>query len=354
MRNITGTRVSMFILIFAVQVYAICGLLAADLLEEGISHGKAKRYVEAEKCLTEFLKTDPMNEKAHFFLSVSLWQQGKKNPARSEYQLVKSLNAGMADTLERMFPEIAKEEAAFGTPNPDPKSAVSDDQDEKVSHNESYNAGKHTGLTSGEFIPESIEEYNAMKDAELEEEAKNPMLSRKEKEAAELKRLWNAAKSHDVETQAWAYKNILYLDYNNETALKALKDIKKGRGEFDEMRNLLYKSVQAGYITQEECDAEIAEAEGTKLTETEKEVEEVEKLWEETNSDNPEEQESAYRRLLNIDPDDAMALEGLKELKKSQGRYWEMRQLLYRAVKAGHITQEECDDEINEYQGPKN
>lgn len=72
-----------------------------------------------------------------------------------------------------------------------------------------------------------------------------------------------------------------------------------------------------------------------------------------TESSVPEQQESGWRMLISLDPEDRSAYEGMVEHCRDRGKFSQMRHYLYKMVEMGWVTKDECDKEINDYQGRK-
>ncbi|MBU1108613.1 MAG: bacterial transcriptional activator domain-containing protein [Candidatus Riflebacteria bacterium] len=85
------------------------------------------------------------------------------------------------------------------------------------------------------------------------------------------------------------------------------------------------------------------------LSEEELSYQKVEDGWKMTESSIPSTVESGYRQILRYEPDNFRAMEGMRDHLIEHGTGGAVRDQIRKMAKAGHISWDECDQQINDY-----
>lgn len=366
-------RTGFWVILLAVLLATAAG--AADLLQEGISLGKQKRYAEAEKVFLRLLQDDPMNDKGRYYLAIAYWKTGRPAQATGELALLRDLNDSLAQNLVKVCPGIeavSGREKAGGTPP-----AVLDPGARRPGSTPSSGGSRGTVRADPPPAPDSarltgLELARTLQQAGRVEEAaaqfrlevrKAPVDQRDEVRLELGQCLEDAGKNSEA---IKVYEEILGPDRQPE-ALWRMGRLYRAEGQRQQaiatFRRL--ETDTSGYAEQARAAIQDLQTETGGRSSYDPPPEPVspgleddpekkrQALWEETNADDPRTRENAYSQLLDLDPADRLALEGMKDLMKEEGKFWRMRQYLYQMVKQGHISQSEADAEINDYEGTK-
>ncbi len=352
---------------------------AADLLQEGINLGKQKRYAEAEKVFLRLLQDDPMNDKGRYYLAIAYWKTGRTAQAAGELALLRDLNDSLAQNLVKVCPGIeaaADGEKAGGTPpavldpgarRPGPISSSRGPRgtvraDPPPAPDASAGSSRLTGLELARTLQQAgrVEEAAAQFRLEVR---KAPVDQRDEVRLELGQCLEDAGKNSEAikvyeeilgpgrrPEALWRMGRLYRAEGQRQQAIAAFRQLESDATGYAEQARAAIQDLQAEMGARSPADGPPEPMNPGLEDDSEKQRQ---ALWEETNADDPRTRENAYSRLLDLDPTDRLALEGMKDLMKEEGKFWRMRQYLYQMVKHGHISQSEADAEINDYEGAK-
>lgn len=352
------------------------GESTSDKLQKGINLAKARKYAEAEQVFVEVLQDDPMSGKAHYYLALACWKEGKKSQASQELSLLQDLDGSLAANLKKLCPGIESAAGATEAP-PSSRDATSPAVGPagalpawSVPGNPSP-GGKPAGSVAGGpsrmtglDLARELQRAGRLDDAIAQ--FRIEVKTAQDRDAVRLELGQCLEDSGQNPEAIKTYGQVLGEDARWE-AMWRIGRIYRGEGRFQKAREAYALLETDGCPLRERAQAAIQEIDLEQAARKPEEKEaggqdgsqedEDEKrrlqLWEETNADDPEVQERAYQSLLSIDPNDRIALLGIKDLMKEQGKFWRMRKYLYELVKKGHMSQGEADAEINDYEGSK-
>ena len=76
----------------------------------------------------------------------------------------------------------------------------------------------------------------------------------------------------------------------------------------------------------------------------------IEEGWKMADSADPLTAEQGYRQVLRYEPDNLQAMEGLRDHYIEHGNGYQVRDMIRKMAKAGHISWDDCDKQISDYQ----
>ncbi|NLI76838.1 MAG: tetratricopeptide repeat protein [Candidatus Riflebacteria bacterium] len=370
-------RTGFGVILLAVLLTTAAG--AADLLQEGITLGKQKRYVEAEKVFLRLLQDDPMNDKGRYYLAIAYWKTGRPAQAAGELALLRDLNDSLAQNLAKVCPGIeavSGGEKTGGTPpavldpgarrpgatpsSRGPRGTVR--ADPPPSPDSTVSSSRLTGLELARTLQQAgrVEEAAAQFRLEVR---KAPVDGRDEVRLelgqcledagknSEAIKVYEEVLGPDRRPEAlWRMGRLYRAEGQRQQAIATFRQLETDTTGYAEQARAAIQDLQSEMYSRSPMDGPPEPVSPGLEDDPEKKRQ---SLWDETNADDPRTRENAYSQLLDLDPADRLALEGMKDLMKEEGKFWRMRQYLYQMVKHGHISQSEADAEINDYEGTK-
>lgn len=352
---------------------------AADLLQEGISLGKQKRYAEAETVFLRLLQDDPMNDKGRYYLAIAYWKTGRPAQAAGELALLRDLNGSLAQNLAKVCPGI--EAVSGGEKTGGTAPAVLDPgarrpgttssshgprgtvrADPPPSPDSTVDSSRLTGLELARTLQQAGRVEEAA--AQFRLEVRKAPLDERDEVRLELGQcLEDAGKNSEaikvyeevlgpdrLPEALWRMGRLYRAEGQRQQAIATFRRLESESTAYAEQARAAIQDLKAETGGRSSYDPPAEPVDPMLEDDPEKKRQ---ALWDETNADDPRTRENAYSRLLDLDPTDRLALEGMKDLMKEEGKFWRMRQYLYQMVKHGHISQSEADAEINDYEGAK-